>query len=317
MEEATAPGLMAEPQIFGLCFVALIPVFALAYCAIGAENFSGASAGFVDFFYFSTVTVTTLGYGDISPKTDLARLLVSLEVLLGVVCAGLFLNACSYRLSAQSAAEEKERNQVALRRERYEANKASLLNQHAIVRFRLEKYAVRLWLLTVPPYKRGKFSIDETIGLNGRIAHDFQFRDIRFLHQETLLARDAFRASIASYYFKDLSFFVESLRDLLKLAHLGDWPKLHSDCLEFLHAYEYLDYSESVMKFEQMAQTDQLLRESIFTQIESATEAIPEIKGSHILDSYVSLFYMAKKSVSFCREYLETVDDIMASTCPE
>lgn len=317
MGKSSAQNLMAEPVVFGLTFIALIPIFALVYCMVGGQNFIGKPTGFIDFFYFSAVTVTTLGYGDISPKSELARSLVSLEVLLGVVCAGLFLNACSYRLSARSAAEEKARNEVMLRRERYEANKEVLSSHHAVVKFRLERYAIRLWLLTNTPSEKGEFSLDKTFGLNGKVAQRFQFRDFRFLHQETLLARDAFRASIVSYYFKDLSMFIDALRDLLKFSRLTDWPKLRNDCLGFLHTFEHLDYSESIMKFEQMAKEDGALRNMIFSQIESAPEGRPEVKGSHMLDSYVCLYYLAEKSVEFCREYLEAVDDILDSTCPE
>ena len=43
--------------------------------------------------YFSTVTIATIGYGDIVPVTDLTRFLVALEALLGLVFAGLFLNS--------------------------------------------------------------------------------------------------------------------------------------------------------------------------------------------------------------------------------
>lgn len=318
LENNSAFNLMEEPVIFGLTFIALVPVFALVYCVIGGQDFIGNPTGFVDFFYFSAVTATTLGYGDVSPKTELARSLVSLEVLLGVVCAGLFLNACSYRLSARSAAEEKARNEVLLRRERYEVNKETLSSHHAVVMFRLDRYAIRLWLLTNTPDKKGDYSLDKTIGLNGIVAHDFQFRDFRFLHTETLLARDAFQASIVSYYFKDLRLFVDSLRDLLKFSRLNDWPKLRNDCLNFLHAFEHLDYSESIMKFEQMSKKEGgALGCMIFSQIESAPEVVPEVKGSHMLDSYVCLYYLAKKSVEFCREYLETVDDILVSSCPE
>lgn len=37
---------------------------------------------FIDFFYFSTVTFTTLGYGDIVPITTIAKIVVSIEALL-------------------------------------------------------------------------------------------------------------------------------------------------------------------------------------------------------------------------------------------
>lgn len=40
--------------------------------------------GFFDFLYFSLVTATTLGYGDIVPVTPAARVVVCIEVLLGI-----------------------------------------------------------------------------------------------------------------------------------------------------------------------------------------------------------------------------------------
>jgi len=48
-------------------------------------------------FYFSAVTITTVGYGDIVPITNLARILISIEAILGVVLIGLFLNSLSKR----------------------------------------------------------------------------------------------------------------------------------------------------------------------------------------------------------------------------
>jgi hypothetical protein len=53
---------------------------------LSPDAFSGLArdAGFVDFFYFSIVTVATLGYGDIAPKVALARLAVSIEVVIGI-----------------------------------------------------------------------------------------------------------------------------------------------------------------------------------------------------------------------------------------
>jgi len=38
---------------------------------------------YFNFVYFSTVTIATVGYGDITPKTRLAKMLVTLEILLG------------------------------------------------------------------------------------------------------------------------------------------------------------------------------------------------------------------------------------------
>lgn len=65
-------------------------VFAFTYMAAaraGSEAFfvSGVAAGMGDFVYFSVVTITTLGYGDLTPATDLGRSLAMLETLFGQI----------------------------------------------------------------------------------------------------------------------------------------------------------------------------------------------------------------------------------------
>jgi len=47
----------------------------------------------IDAFYFTLVTLTTLGYGDISPCTQLGRLIVSFETAIGIVVISLFLSS--------------------------------------------------------------------------------------------------------------------------------------------------------------------------------------------------------------------------------
>lgn len=56
---------------------------------------SEASGDFGRMLYFSVVTITTLGYGDVVPITDFNRFLVGLESILGLVLIGLFLNSLS------------------------------------------------------------------------------------------------------------------------------------------------------------------------------------------------------------------------------
>ncbi|HXA00124.1 MAG TPA: potassium channel family protein [Candidatus Dormibacteraeota bacterium] len=45
--------------------------------------------GFFDFLYFSGVTITTVGYGDILPNRTLVRILVLIEVLAGLMLLGI------------------------------------------------------------------------------------------------------------------------------------------------------------------------------------------------------------------------------------
>jgi len=61
-----------------LYFILLSLVFAGIYMALGHENFNGLdeSSNFFDYWYFSFTTFSTVGYGDISPKSSVAKAVV-------------------------------------------------------------------------------------------------------------------------------------------------------------------------------------------------------------------------------------------------
>jgi len=59
----------------------------------GAERaFSQPLVRFSDALYFSTVTLSTAGYGDIAPVSDLARMMVSLEIVVSFGLLGFLLS---------------------------------------------------------------------------------------------------------------------------------------------------------------------------------------------------------------------------------
>ncbi len=60
------------------------------------QSLKGKIAGqneFLRMFYLSTVTITTLGYGDIVPTKDSTRFLVALQSILGMLLMGLFVDS--------------------------------------------------------------------------------------------------------------------------------------------------------------------------------------------------------------------------------
>ena len=63
------------------------------------NQFYGINGSFLSALYFSIVTFTTLGYGDIRPVAPFGQLLVIIEVLIGYICLGIFVFLLSRKVN--------------------------------------------------------------------------------------------------------------------------------------------------------------------------------------------------------------------------
>lgn len=89
-------------------FVVMNSFFALLYCAIGIEHLNGATPGdfmqnFTQAYFFSSQTLTTVGYGHISPKGLTTNILASLQSFLGLISFALVSGLLYGRFSRQRA----------------------------------------------------------------------------------------------------------------------------------------------------------------------------------------------------------------------
>lgn len=99
------------PAFFGLVFLAYVitnTLFALTYCALGVNNLQGAQAdtpgqAFYSAFFFSTQTLTTVGYGAVSPHSLGTNILAAIEALLGLMGIALATGLLVGRVSRPSA----------------------------------------------------------------------------------------------------------------------------------------------------------------------------------------------------------------------
>ncbi|MEI8364679.1 MAG: potassium channel family protein [archaeon] len=84
---------MAEIIIDSKTKLILAVVFVIFLLGTGTLVFHKLEQwGYIDSFYFTTVTLTTIGYGDLVPHTDMGKLITSAFAILGV---GTFLFALS------------------------------------------------------------------------------------------------------------------------------------------------------------------------------------------------------------------------------
>jgi hypothetical protein len=82
--------------VLAALYILAIFVFAIAYWYLPFNGCSGLE--FPDAVYFSAVTITTLGYGDISPVNSAVKYIAAFEAVFGVFILGAFLlNFANYQ----------------------------------------------------------------------------------------------------------------------------------------------------------------------------------------------------------------------------
>ena len=89
--------LRREPQFVSLALLTLI--------AIGSGTaFYSLVEGLrvIDALYFSVVTLTTVGYGDFAPKTDIGKLFTAVYVLVGIGILLSFVTTLAAKMSQTS-----------------------------------------------------------------------------------------------------------------------------------------------------------------------------------------------------------------------
>src|SRR5579872_5524689 len=91
-----------------LGYIVINTMFACAYFALGPDQLAGAEAAtawgrFLNDFFFSSHTLSTVGYGNISPKNTGANVVATFEALVGVLGFAVATGLLFGRVSRPSA----------------------------------------------------------------------------------------------------------------------------------------------------------------------------------------------------------------------
>ncbi len=79
--------------------VLIVLLFAFSYMIIGPEAFRPRSYTWYSWIYYSVVTFTTLGFGDITPIKWYSEVIVTLEVIIGYIMLGGLISIFSNKLA--------------------------------------------------------------------------------------------------------------------------------------------------------------------------------------------------------------------------
>lgn len=103
--------------IIAISYLAINLIFALIYLAIGLEHLTGIghetqSNQFIEAFFFSAQTITTLGYGRVAPIGILANIVAATEAMLGLLIFALGTGLMYGRFSKPTATIKYSSNAV-------------------------------------------------------------------------------------------------------------------------------------------------------------------------------------------------------------
>jgi voltage-gated potassium channel len=91
-------GILASPRpllrasrVIALGVPLLLVLFAATYITVDGQQANAFTEPLsrTDGLYFTVTTFATVGYGDISPQTELARALVTVQMLVGLIAVGV------------------------------------------------------------------------------------------------------------------------------------------------------------------------------------------------------------------------------------
>lgn len=215
--------------IYWLCmYLALVPLFALLYWALPDAQFripDGSTTDFGSWLYYSIVTITTLGFGDYTPAHGWAQAVTAVEVMLGLVMMGLFLNAVGAMKSEIDVESEIEKQ----RRLHAAAEKDKLKKSIPLLLHTLNSFLAYCYAITTPATKRTA---------DGEYNPDFSFSDLRDLYQPANTPDEHGGCTCVEGFLETAGRTSLTLDTLQSRIDLTLWPNLLEDCFGFVANYQ-------------------------------------------------------------------------------
>lgn len=188
------------------------------------SGFLNKELSFINALYFSIVTITTLGYGDILPKSEIIQLVISSQALLGLVIFGLLINSVwsSYLDKVELQSEQRMRHQIELESDR------KLKAYSNAISWTFNNMMHSFFEITTP--------VEEREGKSQEFNPDFRGKDLVGIFDISLKYNNGLKTSIEAFY-KNEESLIGELKFILANFDLDHHPELQESITKYLGFY--------------------------------------------------------------------------------
>ena len=270
--------------IFLAIYLLTIATFALIYFLYEPST----HGNFGKALYFSIVTITTLGYGEITPSTELIQIFASIEPILGIIIPGLLLNMVWQKYTDKAQQKQEE----ALLHSQNIAELGRLKSYIPYFQKILDKYILSISEITTPIEHRSSSTT---------LDYSFQYSDMRDIMEMTSIIQGGlFKSSIEAHYERQLSLQAEA-KYLMANFDLNKHAPLHSAIYCLLVELEEWDVRQPLLSFAR--QKDPKLNK-FFQETIKKTQQDPDLTKhtqTNLLIPFEALYYSLKRQITYLR----------------
>lgn len=275
-----------RPLVWVFVYLAIIPIFALIYWGLPDQQFripDGSGTDFGSWIYYSIVTITTLGFGDYTPAHVWAQTFTAVEVALGLVVMGLFLNSVGSMKSEIDVQSEVEKQ----RRAHFLLEKEKLVKRLPIILHNLKKFLDGCYEVTTPVSNRKE---------GGEFNPDFKFQDMADMFN-ALPGKDGAKGlspvSVLVHSASKTSLALDSMETKVDLTL---WPDLLEDCFSFVAGYQMFASSDSLEAYSRAGMAEDAGTKALSKEIASYTGDIDPETVPASLRSVAELYAFIKEA---------------------
>jgi hypothetical protein len=213
-------------------YIACICIYAFIYCFAPEESLN-VDLSAVKAFYFSVTTITTLGYGEIHPTSDIYQLITSSQALLGLVIFGFLINAAWSAYVDKIELESEKR----IKRLSEQENNKKLKAYSNALSWVFNNMRNSFFEITTPVEQREERA--------NEFNEDFKEKDLIGMFDISLSYRNGFKTSIESFY-ENEEILVSELKYILSNFDLSSHNKLQQAIVDYLGNY-FSDLSKGTL----------------------------------------------------------------------